>query len=106
MLRSRAELIAEANRALADFDALTFSTVAMIPPRLDELIWDDAYFAANRHAIRNASVVNILDRRAITLPCHDEGAAPVGLTLMGAHDDDHRLLTLAALIEPRLLPLG
>jgi aspartyl-tRNA(Asn)/glutamyl-tRNA(Gln) amidotransferase subunit A len=74
----------------------------MIPPRLSDLDTDEAYLAANRRVLRNPAVANILDRCAITIPCHVPGEAPVGFSLMGKTGDDAALLALAMHIEPIL----
>jgi aspartyl-tRNA(Asn)/glutamyl-tRNA(Gln) amidotransferase subunit A len=101
-LRLREALIAEADLATAPFDAIVMPTTSMIPPRLSDLDTDEAYLAANRRVLRNPAVANILDRCAITIPCHVPGEAPVGFSLMGKTGDDAALLALAMHIEPIL----
>jgi aspartyl-tRNA(Asn)/glutamyl-tRNA(Gln) amidotransferase subunit A len=53
----------------------------------------------NLRCLRNTSTVNYFDGCAITLPCHAEGEAPVGLMVSSVHGDDERLLEIAAAIE-------
>jgi aspartyl-tRNA(Asn)/glutamyl-tRNA(Gln) amidotransferase subunit A len=63
---------------------------------------DAEYTRLNVLVLRNPSLVNFLDRCAISLPIHD-AAAPVGLMLVGARNGDSRLLRIAHAIE-RALP--
>ena len=49
--------------------------------------------------LRNPTIANVLDRCAISLPCHRGGDAPVGLMLVGEHGADRRLLAIAAAVE-------
>ena len=89
--------------ALAAFDALIAPTVACVPPPIAPLVADDAaFFAANALILRNTIWVNHMDGCAISLPCHDAGAAPVGLQLVGRHAGDHALLALAREVETAL----
>jgi aspartyl-tRNA(Asn)/glutamyl-tRNA(Gln) amidotransferase subunit A len=53
--------------------------------------------------LRNASVVNFLNRCALTIPCHDKGDAPVGLMLVGDRMADHKLLSLGLAVEKLFL---
>ena len=52
--------------------------------------------------IRNPGIANFLDRCAISLPCHEAGEPPVGLSLMGEPLGDRRLLETAATVEKLL----
>jgi aspartyl-tRNA(Asn)/glutamyl-tRNA(Gln) amidotransferase subunit A len=104
MLKLRKALIEKADFDWAPFDAIAFPTVAVIPPRLDELATDDTYATVNLRVLRNAAVVNLLDRCAITLPCHQRGEAPVGFMLTGPRGGDRALLALAARLEPIIAP--
>jgi aspartyl-tRNA(Asn)/glutamyl-tRNA(Gln) amidotransferase subunit A len=99
MLNQRSGLIRRGDARSQGFDALVFPTAPLIPPMLAELESDEAYTIANGRAIRNAAVANILDRCAITIPCHAPGTAPVGLNLMGERGADRRLLALAERYE-------
>jgi len=49
--------------------------------------------------IRNASIANLLDRCALTVPCHEPDTAPVGFTLMGEHMADRRLMAIGMSVE-------
>lgn len=97
--RARSELISKAGASTGRFDAIAMPTVPKIAPRLDELADDDAYGRINLLMLRNPTIANMLDRCAISLPCHEPDEPPVGLTLMGKRMDDHRLLTISAMVE-------
>ncbi|MDF0546006.1 amidase [Sphingobium sp. H39-3-25] len=99
MVNARTALIAWANDALDAYDAVIMPTVAIVPPPLDELRDDLAFDRFNMLALRNAGIANILDRCAISIPCHSASALPVGLTLMGPHNADRALLSLATDLE-------
>ena len=58
-------------------------TVAVTAPAIAALAAGDEYVRTNLAIVRNPSVVNFLDRCALTLPSHEPGEAPVGLSLMG-----------------------
>ncbi len=81
------------------YDAMLMPTVPIVAPRLTELVSDDAYTRVNALALRNSSVVNFIDGCGISIPCHEPGAAPVGLTLFGSRQADRRLLEIAAAAE-------
>jgi len=92
------------DQQLAGFDAVLMPTTPIIAPTFAELDSDEVYGRVNLLVLRNPSVANFLDRCAISIPCHQAGAAPVGLMLMGAHGADRRLLAIAAAAEARVSP--
>jgi aspartyl-tRNA(Asn)/glutamyl-tRNA(Gln) amidotransferase subunit A len=75
-------------------------TVPHIAPEIAALEKDEPYFATNRLMLRNAALVNFLDGCAITLPCHAVGSAPVGMSLVGAKNQDRRVLGVARTVAP------
>lgn len=93
------ESLDEATRA---FDAILAPTVAIVPPLLHDVDNDDDYRRINLKVRRNASVFNMLDRCALTLPCHEPGELPVGLMIVGEHGQDARLLSLGLAVEKLL----
>jgi aspartyl-tRNA(Asn)/glutamyl-tRNA(Gln) amidotransferase subunit A len=97
--RSLIERMAERTRGL---DAMAMPTVPLVAPTLDELAGDDEYGRVNLLMLRNCTVANMLDRCAISLPCHEPGQAPVGFMLMGEHMGDRQLLETAAAVESLL----
>jgi aspartyl-tRNA(Asn)/glutamyl-tRNA(Gln) amidotransferase subunit A len=99
MLSLREALIDQARARTLGFDAVILPTVAIVPPRLQDLREDEAYYRINGLVIRNAAIANLLDRCAITVPCHDQGAAPVGFMMIGERAADRALLALATHLE-------
>jgi aspartyl-tRNA(Asn)/glutamyl-tRNA(Gln) amidotransferase subunit A len=104
LIQARADLQRRIDESLAEFDALLLPTTPIIAPLLQDLESEEGYLRTNQLALRNTSVANFLDRCAISIPCHEAGAAPVGLMLMGGHGDDRRVLRLAASIEALVSP--
>ncbi len=54
--------------------------------------------------LRNASIVNFLDGCALSIPCHAEGEAPVGLMLAGPRMGDAALLSMGLAVEQVVAP--
>jgi aspartyl-tRNA(Asn)/glutamyl-tRNA(Gln) amidotransferase subunit A len=103
LIEDRARFIAGVAARTEGWDAVIAPTVAAIAPPIAALREDDAaFFRENARILRNPSVVNFLDRCAITLPVSARGAAPVGLMLIGEHGGDKRLLAIARGIEAAL----
>jgi aspartyl-tRNA(Asn)/glutamyl-tRNA(Gln) amidotransferase subunit A len=100
LLNIRANFIARIARRIRKFDAVLMPTIPIVAPVLSDLTSDDAYVKANGLALRNPSIVNFIDGCAITLPCHDPGTAPVGLSLFGLAHTDADLLSVARVVEP------
>jgi aspartyl-tRNA(Asn)/glutamyl-tRNA(Gln) amidotransferase subunit A len=99
LIAARVSLIARAAAATAPFDAVAMPTVALAAPTIAALAADDEYARTNLAILRNPSVVNFLDRCALTLPCHEPGETPVGFTLMGEHLGDRRLIAIGLSCE-------
>lgn len=97
---ARASLVDRATQRLLGYDALLMPSVAVLPPLVSALEDDDDYLAANLLVLRNATLINMIDGCAISLPINEPGAAPVGLTLASHHGNDAALLSLAATLEP------
>jgi aspartyl-tRNA(Asn)/glutamyl-tRNA(Gln) amidotransferase subunit A len=103
VLGARARLIEESARLAAPYDALLMPTVAVIAPAIAPLEKDDElYGKANLAILRNTSVVNLLDGCALSIPCHEPGAAPVGLMVVGQGGEDRRLLAVGLALEAAL----
>jgi aspartyl-tRNA(Asn)/glutamyl-tRNA(Gln) amidotransferase subunit A len=91
----------------APFDALLMPTAPCIAPTIAEVDRsDEDYFRWNFRILRNVGIVNFLDGCAASLPCHEPGAAPVGLSVFGPALADRRVLAAAAAIEGVLRPLA
>ncbi len=100
---ARADLIARVAARTAEFDALLMPTVAITAPPISAFARDEDYFRINALILRNPSIINFLDRCAVTLPIQQPGAMPVGLMVVGEHGGDHRLLAIAQGIEEAIL---
>jgi aspartyl-tRNA(Asn)/glutamyl-tRNA(Gln) amidotransferase subunit A len=105
LVKARAEFIDRVAAITAPYDALLMPTTPVIAPRLADLVSDEAYRHANMLVLRNPSIANFLDRCSISIPCHRAGDAPVGLMLIGEHDADRRLMSIAAAIEALVSPV-
>ncbi|GAB1715602.1 MAG: Amidase [Nitrobacter sp.] len=100
LLAFRRAIVAGFERRVAPYDALIAPTVAITPPVIADLAGDAAYTRANMLSLRNCALINTVDGCAISLPCHREGEAPVGLMLAAAGGSDERIFEIAAGIEP------
>jgi aspartyl-tRNA(Asn)/glutamyl-tRNA(Gln) amidotransferase subunit A len=102
-LRARARIVERMNAQSRDYDVLAMPTCPRLPPSIAELENDDAFYArTNLLMLRNPSLANFLDRCSISIPCHREGEAPVGLMLMGETMGDATLFRIAAAVETEL----
>jgi len=92
LIALRAAFMRSMNASLQGFDGLLMPTVACIAPLIAPLADDAQYWQANALVLRNTSMVNFLDGCAVTLPMHEPGAAPCGLSLAHVgHEDAHVL---------------
>ena len=99
LLNARTRLIASFNRTTSPYDAVLMPTVPIIAPPIADLDDERTYNSVNMLILRNTALGNFFDRCAISLPCHREGDAPVGLMLMGETMGDARLFGIAASVE-------
>jgi aspartyl-tRNA(Asn)/glutamyl-tRNA(Gln) amidotransferase subunit A len=100
LLNARRSMIARIEARIAPYDALVMPTTANTPPRIADLVADDkAFTTQNVRALRNPSLINMIDGCSISLPAHREGEVPVGLMLAAAGGSDRRIFELAAGIE-------
>lgn len=99
-ITARDALVRRATQRLLGFDALLMPTVAVLPPRLDAVAAESDYLTTNLLVLRNATLINMIDGCAISLPISEPGTGPVGLTLASHHGNDDALLALAAALEP------
>ena len=99
LLGARRSLITRTEKRIAPYDALVLPTTANTPPRIADLADDKAFATENLRALRNCSLINVLDGCAISLPAHREGEVPVGLMLAAAGGSDRRIFELAAGME-------
>lgn len=101
-LEFRAARIAEFDQATMPYDAVLAPTVAIPPPRQDELTSDTDYVRINGQVLRNTTIFNLLDRCALSLPIQAPGELPVGLMLVGERGGDRRLLAVGQAVEAGL----
>ncbi|MBR0652179.1 amidase [Roseomonas terrae] len=102
LVEARARIIAAIAPRTACFDAVIGPTCPIVPPRLAEVEAEPEYNRINMLLLRNTAVGNFLDRCSISIPCHAEGEAPVGLMLTGEHMGDARLFQVATAVEAAL----
>src|SRR6516165_3101376 len=106
LLSARADFIRRFDAETEAFDALAMPTVPMTAPPLTAFTRDEDYTLLNLKLLRNTAIINFLDRCALSLPIEPPGTAPVGLMVVGRHDDDRRLLGIGIGIETVLGPNG
>jgi aspartyl-tRNA(Asn)/glutamyl-tRNA(Gln) amidotransferase subunit A len=100
LLGARRSMIARIETRIAPYDALVMPTTANTPPRIADLVADDkAFTTQNVRALRNPSLINMIDGCSISLPAQREGEVPVGLMLAAAGGSDRRIFELAAGME-------
>jgi aspartyl-tRNA(Asn)/glutamyl-tRNA(Gln) amidotransferase subunit A len=84
----------------AGYDAVILPTSAILPPNVDRLLADPAYFVAeNILALRNTRIGNLMGLCAITLPT---GQPSCGISFMAGPGMEERLLRLASAAERAL----
>jgi aspartyl-tRNA(Asn)/glutamyl-tRNA(Gln) amidotransferase subunit A len=109
LTRTRADLIRRVAAVTCHYDALIMPTVPIVAPPLAPLAApsaDEAYRTATMLVLRNPGAANMLDRCAISIPCHRSGEAPVGLMLVGEHGADRTLFAIAAAVEEVVSPVA
>ncbi len=104
LLRRRSELIQAIRSRVGGFDVLAMPTVPIIAPPIGGLQRDDdLYHRINLLVLRNPTLINFLDGCALSLPCHENGEAPVGLMLARFDGADHDLLAIGEVVERALV---
>jgi len=100
LVEQRADWQQRVSSKVQQYDALLMPTVPFIAPTIAELEADEeTYFRVNGAALRNPSVINFLDGCAVSLPCHAQGDAPVGLMVAALPMQDEALMSWALEIE-------
>jgi aspartyl-tRNA(Asn)/glutamyl-tRNA(Gln) amidotransferase subunit A len=99
LIDARKSLIARSSARMAPYDALILPTTANTPPRIADMADDKTFTKANLLALRNCTMINMIDGCAISLPAHREGEVPVGLMLAASGGSDRRIFELAAGME-------
>jgi aspartyl-tRNA(Asn)/glutamyl-tRNA(Gln) amidotransferase subunit A len=98
----RGALIAAARERLEGFDAFLCPTVPIVAPPLAAFEDDAEYTRLNVLALRNPTVVNVLDGCAISVPMHASQEPPTGIMVAGLNGEDAEILRIAAWMEERL----
>jgi aspartyl-tRNA(Asn)/glutamyl-tRNA(Gln) amidotransferase subunit A len=84
----------------AQFDVLALPTVPVTASAIADLERDgELYHRLNLLVLRNPTLINFLDGCALSLPCHREGEAPVGLMLARFDGADGTILAIGEAIE-------
>jgi aspartyl-tRNA(Asn)/glutamyl-tRNA(Gln) amidotransferase subunit A len=99
LLAARKAFVAAVEHRVARFDAMLMPTTPIVPPRIAALDNDQEFFKVNALALRNPSVINLLDGCAISIPNYEEGEPPTGLMLACRGGLDHQLFRCAAAAE-------
>jgi aspartyl-tRNA(Asn)/glutamyl-tRNA(Gln) amidotransferase subunit A len=99
LINARKSLIARTEKRMAPYDALILPTTANTPPRIADMADDKTFTKSNLLALRNCTLINMIDGCAISLPAHREGDVPVGLMLAAAGGADRQIFELAAGME-------
>jgi aspartyl-tRNA(Asn)/glutamyl-tRNA(Gln) amidotransferase subunit A len=100
LLQLREQFIQSINAAAADYDALLMPTTPETAPTIAEATKDDeSYLRLNARMLRNASIINLFDGCALSIPCQESGSAPVGLTIAGTHNNDRKVLAVGLALE-------
>jgi aspartyl-tRNA(Asn)/glutamyl-tRNA(Gln) amidotransferase subunit A len=102
LLQTRSSFIAKMLRRMAAFDALLLPTSPIVAPRLAEVARDEDFARLNLLALRNNSLVNLMDGCGLSLPIHRRGETPVGLLLAASPGCDQQLMTMGAAVEKTL----
>jgi aspartyl-tRNA(Asn)/glutamyl-tRNA(Gln) amidotransferase subunit A len=102
LVEARADFIRRFDAETEAFDALVMPTVPMTAPPVAAFARDEDYARLNIKLLRNTSIINFLDRCALSLPIEPPGTAPVGLMVVGRHGEDRRLLAIGSGIETAL----
>ena len=98
---ARGDLIDRVAAQTTGFDALLMPTAAITAPPIAAFEQDGEYRRLNALLLRNTSVINFLDRCAITVPIRTVGP-PLGLMIVGEHGGDRHLLGVGRGIEAAL----
>ncbi|KNG93495.1 amidase [Pseudaestuariivita atlantica] len=86
--------------ATAAFDAVLVPTSPILPPKLERLTTDHAYYVTeNLLALRNTRIGNLMGLAVLTLPT---GTPSCGISLMGAPMGEEKLLRLGVAAERAL----
>lgn len=82
------------------YDAILAPTVPILPPFINSLGADEAYYKANGLCLRNTSLFNFLRGPAVSVPCATtQDGLSVGLMIATAPNTEKLALAIAAWVE-------
>lgn len=88
----------EWDQRVASFDAVLLPTSPILPPNAERLMSDQEYYITeNLLALRNTRVGNLMGLCGVSLPT---SVPSCGLMMLGAPNEEERLLRVAAAVEP------
>jgi aspartyl-tRNA(Asn)/glutamyl-tRNA(Gln) amidotransferase subunit A len=100
LLKLREQFIRTINAAASGYDAMLMPTTPDTAPTIAETSKDDeTYFRLNLRMVRNTIIVNLFDGCALSIPCHEPGAAPVGMMIAGTQNTDRKILAIGLAVE-------
>ena len=100
LVQNRVSWIRRAEAALSIYDAFVMPVSPVIAPSVAEVIaTDESYGRLNLAILRNSTTVNFMDGCGLSIPCQQEGEAPVGLMLAGTAMSDRKILSLGLSVE-------
>lgn len=106
LMDARAELISAITARMRHFDVLVMPTTPLTPPRLQDLQDDAEYTRVNLLALRNPSIINMIDGCAISIPMQRENEPPMGLMIAACHGQDRTVFEVARAFEAALSAEG
>ena len=98
-IAAREALIARAAHLFGD-TPVALPSVAIMPPRLDDLREEDTYDRINLLALRNTSLANVIDGCSVSIPITSYPGA--GLMLTATADRDALLINMAETLQGAL----
>jgi aspartyl-tRNA(Asn)/glutamyl-tRNA(Gln) amidotransferase subunit A len=100
LIKLREKFISTINTAASGYDAMLMPTTPDTAPTIAEASKDDeTYFRLNLRMLRNPAIVNLFDGCALSVPCHERGAAPVGMMIAGTQNTDSKILAIGLAVE-------
>jgi aspartyl-tRNA(Asn)/glutamyl-tRNA(Gln) amidotransferase subunit A len=100
LMKLREQFIRTINAAASGYDAMLMPTTPETAPTIAEASKDDdTYSRLNLRMLRNPAIINLFDGCALSVPCHEPGAAPVGLMIAGTQNTDRKILEVGLAVE-------